>query len=462
MQAREHKVMDRAAMIEAASWSLRQQMRMTRDRPRSKGSLHDVRDPSASALPGAGVNGASETIPPESSRRRIHSAENKHRVISAVRDVPETQSASTPTLESYVAEEETTVPSTSGLGLEDVPSLGELKRPMSRKKVPSASAAAGLGACSNPVKMTDAFEQRKMRQPIPIESWGPRPPSRGVAHRLPPKGTLLDVSLLVAPVVDEERGDSKLIASGANRSRSEGAVSSAVGRPGSKAGTESVPSSTWAAARYTPAQGLSELRRGRKGKDWGAPEELGIFGVSGTRSPTHGQQLTKSLSGVFDHHSSEFRDAMARQAASHTASWASHVDTAGTLEVSGCGLGTEKGLWLLSNCSPVGSVGPQPLPLRKCRHPEAVSVEDVEADQDFGGLRPGAFRRDTPPQVIVTRSSQPKKDRGDARRLRDKGNPGTPTVPDSRGRDERSLRSRQSSIPFPTSLDVDFLSLFAS
>lgn len=453
MQAREHKVMDRAAMIEAASWSLRQQMRMTRDRPRSKGSLHD-RDPSASTLPGTGVNGATEHIQPDTtSQRRIHSAENKHRVVSAVRDVSETQSASTPTLESYPVEDETgqTVPSTPGPGLEDVPPLGELKRPMSRKKVPSASAAAGLGACSNPVKMTDAFEQRKMRQPIPIESWGPRPPSRGVAHRIPPKGTLLDVSLLVAP--DEERGESKLIASGASRSRSEGAVSSAVGRPGSKAGSESVPSSTWAAARYTPAQGLSELRRGRKGKEWGAPEELGIFGVSGTRSPTHGQQLTKSLSGVFDHHSSEFRDAMARQAASHTGSWASHVDSAGTLEVSGCGFGTDKGLWLLS--------GPQPLPLRKCRHPEAVSVEDVEADQDFG-LRSGAFRRDTPPQVIVTRSSQPKKDRGDMRRLRDKGNPGTPTVADSHGRDERGMRSRQSSIPFSTSLDVDFLSLFAS
>lgn len=26
--------------------------------------------------------------------------------------------------------------------------------------------------------MTDAFEQKKTRQPIPVESWGPRPPSR--------------------------------------------------------------------------------------------------------------------------------------------------------------------------------------------------------------------------------------------------------------------------------------------
>merc|ERR1719215_1832923 len=26
--------------------------------------------------------------------------------------------------------------------------------------------------------MSDAFEQRRTRQPIPIESWGPRPPSR--------------------------------------------------------------------------------------------------------------------------------------------------------------------------------------------------------------------------------------------------------------------------------------------
>merc|ERR1719253_2264478 len=65
--------------------------------------------------------------------------------------------------------------------VDDAPHYAEepLRRPSSRKKDPSASAAAGLGAFSSPVKLTDAFEQRKTRQPIPVESWGPRPPSRG-------------------------------------------------------------------------------------------------------------------------------------------------------------------------------------------------------------------------------------------------------------------------------------------
>ena len=38
-------------------------------------------------------------------------------------------------------------------------------------------------------RMTDAFEQRKTRQPIPVESWGPRPPSRAGlpgAQKAPP------------------------------------------------------------------------------------------------------------------------------------------------------------------------------------------------------------------------------------------------------------------------------------
>lgn len=453
MQAKEHKVLDRAAMIEAASRSLRQQMR-ARDRPRSKGSLHDTRDPGAVADP---------PEQPETSKRRIHSAENKYRMVQRPDSAAgvQNQSASSSALESYQAEEEPgqTVTSTSGPGLEDVPPLGELKRPMSRKKVPSASAAAGLGACSNPVKMENAFEQRKTRQPIPIESWGPRPPSR---HRLPPNATLLDVSLLDAPLGAEERVEPKLMqATGTNRSRSEpNGRESVQGRPRSSAGSESVSSSTkWAAARYPgplggqhhSTQGLNEPRRGRKApldmrRGTPGPEDLGILGVSGmpgTRSPNG--QLQKSLSGVFDHHSSEFRDRMSAQAqaAAHSGSWAAHVDTAGALEVSGSALGEDKNLWLMS------SPGSHSIPTRKSRpsHPEAVSVEDVEADQDPLNRRTPMYQgpRDTPPQVIVTRSSAQKKERGDMRR----------------GRDDRLMRGRQSSMPFSTSLDVDFLSLFA-
>merc|ERR1719313_1759164 len=170
---------------------------------------------------------------------------------------PINQSASSGALEAYLAQEDDepgdavtnnsgrTTTSGSGPGLDEVPRLGELKRPMSRKKVPSASAAAGLGACAFGVgKVTDAFEQRKTRQPIPVESWGPRPPSRTSTRRLPPNTTLLDLSLLTQPG-DEDRGEPKLhAATGASRSRSEGGVTreSASGRPSS--GTK------WAAARY--------------------------------------------------------------------------------------------------------------------------------------------------------------------------------------------------------------------
>merc|ERR1740129_1693826 len=65
MQTMEHRSsclgsrpVDRAAMIEAASRSLRQQMGRNRDnRPRSKGSLHDVRGEAARAS-GASAGGA--------------------------------------------------------------------------------------------------------------------------------------------------------------------------------------------------------------------------------------------------------------------------------------------------------------------------------------------------------------------------------------------------------------------
>jgi hypothetical protein len=440
MQARSgSKVLDRAAMIEAASRSLRQQMR-ARDRPRSKGSLHD-RD-----------SGAIVDLPEqESSKRRIHSAENKYRMVSH-RDGPEVnQSASSGALESYPAEEEPGDATTNsppggwaGPAPDEIPPLGDLKRPMSRKKVPSASAAAGLGACAfGHNKMTDAFEQRKTRQPIPIESWGPRPPSRTSNRRLP-NATLLDMSLLTGPGADEDWCEPKLIpGTGATRTRSEPQVSS--GRPSSRAGSESGVSGTkWAAARSSPGslstQGLNDSRRGRK-----ADPDLGVMGF-GSRSP-NGQSLSKNLSGVFDHHNSEYRERMAerenavRQAAG---SWAAHVDTAAVLEVNGSALGEHNNLWLQ---------GAPSLAARKARMPEAVSVEDVEAEQDLGS-RAGAYRMDPPrqvAQVVLTRSSTQKKDRSEVRRARDDRQP--------RGRQRTSHQPGHQ--PFSTNLDVDFLSLFA-
>jgi hypothetical protein len=75
-----------------------------------------------------------------------------------------------------------------------------------------------------------------------------------------------------------------------------------------------------------------------------------------------------------------------------------------------------------------------------------VSVEDVDTEADLGMPVNNSFRRDaTPPRLVVTRSSQQKKDRTDPRRVRD----------------ERT-RERGSNIPFSTGLDPDFLGLFAS
>merc|ERR1719259_740766 len=93
----------------------------------------------------------------------------------------------------------------------------ELKRPQSRKKDPSASAAAGLGAFSGPARVTDAFGEasRKTRQPIPVESWGPRPPSRA---GLPQKAGPLDECFHVEP---------GMLLTAQSRGRGDGASSSA-------------------------------------------------------------------------------------------------------------------------------------------------------------------------------------------------------------------------------------------
>merc|ERR1719401_429354 len=142
------------------------------------------------------------------------------------------------------------------------------------------------------------------------------------------------------------------------RGRGESGAASSVGRPkvgGDQAFGSKVVGGTWAAARAEPRVN-SETRRGRerKAQNRGTPEvsyataDLGVFGC-GTReasSRTPNQQLAKSFSGVFDHHSAQFRDPKgpARQAAGHTGAWASHVDAnalgsaLSALEVSGCGI----------------------------------------------------------------------------------------------------------------------------
>lgn len=425
--------LDRAAMIEAASRNLRQQLVRggARERPRSKGSLHDGGRSGTATW----VDTSAEPRTAENAQRRIRSAENQHRLVSAVRDPPISNSPPDAPAESPGTppgdEEEGRAPSAQ-LGLEDaaaaaVPLLQdlhqELKRPLSRKKDPSASAAAGLGAFAGPARMTDAFEQRKTRQPIPVESWGPRPPSRA---GLPPKAVPLDSA---------SDADPKLLNSA---SRCRDSASSASGRPASKVSNEQafgsmVVGGTWAAARAEP-RALGDARRGRERKaaNRGTPEvpppaDLGIFGCG---------QLSKSLSGSFDQHSSQFREAKGapRQVPGNAAEWVRHPEAAVALEVSGCGITDAAAQWCGSP------------PTRKGRSiAEAVSVEDVDADIDLG--LHGSYRRDaTPPQVIVTRAAQPGKSRGDVRR----------------SSDQRGAREKDKCMPFTTSLDVDFLSLFAS
>jgi len=415
-------------MIEAASRSLRQQMGRTRDRPRSKGSLHDTRsqwDAERAETP----SGVSETA-----QRRTHSTENQHRLVHT-RGGPGAghNSSSASALDHYPPQDEVVPESTEdGTHSLEVPPFHDLKRPLSRKKGPSASAAAGLGAFSGPLRNTDAFEQRKTRQPIPVESWGQRPPSR---HGLPQRGAVatLDTGL------DE---DPKLI-SPSNRRTGDGGPAVSAGRPSSRAGSDQpcqATESTWAAARGVPPRSLGEVGGARKGRDRrppqrSAPEDLGVFGRGTT------QQMQKSLSGVgvgpgvYDH-SSPFKD--------------------------GDGLGGARqlgGAWSsLSADAPDGPedvTGPWPItpssqcnspPQRRGRHSLAeagtpVSLEDVEADPDSSFWND----RSTTPQVIVTRSSQAARGRGDPRR-----------------RGDREQAPSPAGMPFKTTLDVDFLSLFAS
>merc|ERR1740139_361370 len=107
-----------------------------------------------------------------------------------------------------------------------------MKRPLSRKKDPSA--AVGLGELAGPARVTDAFEVRKMRQPIPVESWGQRPPSRAGQKATPLDTTPEEPKMLLV------------------QSRS---VSSSMGASPPKA-----VGGTWASARAEPRDRNREQR----------------------------------------------------------------------------------------------------------------------------------------------------------------------------------------------------------
>ncbi|CAE7038840.1 unnamed protein product [Symbiodinium microadriaticum] len=310
-------MMDRASMIEAASRSLRQQMNRSVQRPYAKGNLHD----------GAALD---EPRSAENAQRRIRSAENQHRSISsASQEAPQSSIgtvAPTPSasaLDNYSLEDDVEEDATGSSNIDDVPRVPhdfpqELKRPASRKKDPSASAAAGLGAFAGPSRMTDAFEQRKTRQPIPVESWGPRPPSRA---GLPQKAsTPLEGSLADGFVSTPCRGSGA--SSSVGRASKEREPSQGGSRPASKmagdqARTGSKTSSdqalgakvvggTWASARVEPRvqrplandAARSRGRERRATTQTRATPEAGAadLGVFGRGQPP----MTKSLSGVLD------------------------------------------------------------------------------------------------------------------------------------------------------------------
>lgn len=451
--------LDRAAMIEAASRSLRQQMHAGRDRPRSKGSLHDGKE---AALQGLGSwqqeQGAApvEELRSEHAQRRIRSADNQHRTtVAASRDAHADALVSpSSALDNYTydvdEDNHALVPGAEDAHIwtQDLRPDHEIKRPLSRKKDPPASAAAGLGAFSGPARMTDAFEQRKTRRPIPVESWGPRPPSRA---GMPQKASAAD-GLADAFVGTPSRGSgaglsisrtNSKIEKGMGEqdkgSRSSSLVTSKQSRASNKTGSKQMLGSkvgrgTWAAARPDP-------------RDLSGGLNLGVFGC-GTRAPP--QQLTKSLSGVFDNHA----PIGSRVADSRPVSSA---DAVGELEVSGYGLDHEHGNTAIGwPGSPAQSCGTSPPSRHRGRQSsmsrtEPMQMEDVEADPDLS--LHANFRRagDTAP-VIVTRSQSNVHLRS-----------GTgPRASRDRGASSRPAGERERSMPFSTSLDVDFLNLFAS
>lgn len=358
---------DLATKIETASRIYRQQVACVR--PLSKGSTHGRRDVDIA------VN--------ISSQRRIRSAENKHRHFQP-RECPVSPLSLENSLEDCLNEDDTENPR---LNLEADFFASDVQRPLSRKKDPSASAAAGLGTFASPLKIQDAFEQRKMRRPIPIESWGPRPPSR---HGIPPKTLVRDLNLSL----DD---DSNFV------------TPSGKGTPKSPWSGVSLGSAHDAS---TPVRSQCETRACRewKSKDRCAQEDYAV----GRRSRCSGQHDQDREGG---------------RSGTYSGCWASHVP-APALELEGFCLGDGTNSW----------------PSAFNATPHSISVEDIEADFDLG-IPSHLYRRDvTTPQLIVTRSSQSRKDRDDSRRTQ---------------RNERPYQ-RGKPITFSTTLDGEFLSLFAT
>jgi len=480
---------DRAAMIEAASRNLRQQMAKSRELPRSKGSPELLgSSPKAQGSArneswhgrdrrgSAEQRGGEQQQSSETAQRRMRSAEGNHTRVPAGsqaqlhgglqgEDALSPTAGATPGGEhpalvdqfpSGEIVEERSQSTTAGIESDGAVNLGDLKRPLSRKKDPSASAAAGLGAIASPARpLTDAFEHKKARQPIPVESWGPRPPSRhGSSTKSAPLGTEAGW--------DEE---------------SQMSSSSSRGRGGHCDGAEGgsgISGGTWAAARDkddVKLQGSSrssaaDSRRGSGGDrgerksssgSFRPPEDLGIFGCS-AGSPTNlrSNNMQQGMNGMGSpiHRASTGSAGIVEWAATKDldgnpwqpqrdpgASRLSQASTADSgsfgLEVNGCGLGggrpppTRQGA-RTSGSGPTDGMG--------------ISVEDVDDELDSGLLNvSGIYRREaTPPQVIVTRSSQQAREREASKGRRERG-----------GRQQRPA-------PLFTSLEDDFLSLFAS
>eukprot|EP00927_Polykrikos_kofoidii_P071510 TRINITY_DN67774_c0_g1_i1.p1 TRINITY_DN67774_c0_g1~~TRINITY_DN67774_c0_g1_i1.p1 ORF type:complete len:411 (-),score=56.98 TRINITY_DN67774_c0_g1_i1:196-1428(-) len=405
IQACSHKPIDRVAMIEAASRNLRQQVGKNQDRAWSRGT-----------------DSSMSTIVVDDAQRRNHSAENQHRLVSASRCGTRdggylNSTSSSSALDPYPPEEET-LRCPGNVCLDDVPPFPDVKRPLSRKKGPSASAAAGLGELSGPARLTDAFEQRKTRHPIPVESWGPRPPSR---HGI--KTVNSDVGGL-----DE---DGKMLVSNSRNRVVENCTTQTGGRPNSRTSTEGGTKAlkaggTWAAARGGASfRGLSDpgvSRRGRRPpqavRNACCADDLGVSG-RGTRPPSQQQHLKGSGAALSS--SGSFGDD-----GSQRFPWGTDVGTDGQEE--------------FRMSSPQSSTSP----MRRGRHNvdvlAPVSLEDVEADADAS-----YWTSDRPLQVIVTRSQQGK-GRGDPRRRCD----------------QRNRDQAQGNMRFDTKLDVGFLSLFAA
>lgn len=403
------EAVDRVAMIEAASRGLRQQLQRgggARDRPRSNGSQHD-----------AAMVGTSPW-PAESSQRRNRSAEHQHRT---VRERCRQQTFEI-LADGDVESDEDPLASSC-------PGLEELKRPTTRKKDPSASAVLGLGQFSGPARMQDAFEAKKTRQPIPVQSWGPRPPSRGGPSR---GSTQIGGSDEAKHILGQPRG------------RGSCGASSSCSRQSGRPPTAAEVGGTWAAARGE-ARVTNETRRGRDRRSSatrGMPEgicgaDLGglLFDGSGGSQALH-QQLHQQI----------LHQPVAQQSGLEYAGapWQAEEGAFAAAEA-GCGSPWPGGTF---PTSPGPESSGNSATRQRPRQMDGVSVEDFDADPD--SPQHGLRREATPPQVVVTRS-------GPGGRSRGSGGHGA-----KRWKEKEVDSQRPQSKPFDTSLDMDFLSLFAS